>query len=308
MSENLPKRWVRSTLGEATEAGIDQSGPSGKDEFVYIDISSINNDAKRIANQKKLHISQVPSRARQRLKPRDVLVSMTRPNLNAVAVVPDEMASAVGSTGFHVLRAKGAEPDWLCYWVQTHDFIDAMCQLVQGALYPAVRPKDIRAHTILLPPLPEQRRIVEEIEKQFTRLEAGVAALKRVQAGLKRYRASVLKAACEGRLVSTEAELTRRKATADYADGKRKASAKSAPSAVSYEPASELLKRILAERRAKWTGKGKYKEPAAPDTANLPQLPEGWCWATMGQLSDIGTGATPKRSKREYYHLGNIPG
>jgi type I restriction enzyme S subunit len=57
-----------------------------------------------------------------------------------------------------------------------------------------------------LPPLPEQRRIVAEIEKQFTRLEAGVAALRRVQANLKRYRAAVLKAACEGQLVPTEAE------------------------------------------------------------------------------------------------------
>ena len=48
-----------------------------------------------------------------------------------------------------------------------------------------------------------------EIEKQFTRLEAGVAALRRVQANLKRYRAAVLKAACEGRLVPTEAELAK---------------------------------------------------------------------------------------------------
>ena len=58
-----------------------------------------------------------------------------------------------------------------------------------------------------LAPLPEQYRIVAEIEKQFTRLDASVAALKRVQANLKRYRASVLKAVCEGKLVPTEAEL-----------------------------------------------------------------------------------------------------
>ncbi|MBI2927891.1 MAG: restriction endonuclease subunit S [Verrucomicrobia bacterium] len=51
---------------------------------------------------------------------------------------------------------------------------------------------------IPFPPEDEQRRIVAEIEKQFTRLEAGVAALRRVQANLKRYRAAVLKAACEG--------------------------------------------------------------------------------------------------------------
>ena len=58
----------------------------------------------------------------------------------------------------------------------------------------------LRSHAIIaLPPLPEQRRIVAEIEKQFTRLDASVAALKRVQANLKRYRASVLKAACEGK-------------------------------------------------------------------------------------------------------------
>ena len=85
--------------------------------------------------------------------------------------------------------------------------------------------------TLKVPPLPEQHRIVEEIEKQFTRLDPSVAALKRVQANLKRYRASVLKAACEGKLVPTEAELAR-------AEGR------------DYEPADRLLERILSKRRA----------------------------------------------------------
>ena len=82
-----------------------------------------------------------------------------------------------------------------------------------------------------------------EIEKQFTRLEAGVAGLRRVQANLKRYRAAVLKAACEGKLVPTEAELARQ-------EGR------------TYETGAQLLERILTERRQKWNGKGKYKEPA----------------------------------------------
>ena len=107
--------------------------------------------------------------------------------------------------------------------------------------------------------------IVAEIEKQFTRLEAGVAGLRRVQAKLKRYRAAVLKAACEGKLVPTEAELARQ-------EGR------------SYETAAQLLERILTERRRKWNGKGKYKEPEIPDTTNLPQLPEGWTWAVLDQL------------------------
>ena len=114
-------------------------------------------------------------------------------------------------------------------------------------------------------PLPEQRRIVEAIESYFTRLDDAVATLERVQRNLKRYRASVLKAAVEGRLVPTEAELAR-------AEGR------------DYEPASALLERILAERRHRWQetgGRGKYQEPDAPDTTDLPDLPEGWCWATV---------------------------
>ncbi len=108
----------------------------------------------------------------------------------------------------------------------------------------------IDQETISEAPIPhfhidDQRRIVAEIEKQFTRLEAGVAALRRVQANLKRYRAAVLKAACEGRLVPTEAELAR-------AEGRP------------FESGQQLLARILTERRQNWQCRGQYKE-----TANL---------------------------------------
>jgi type I restriction enzyme S subunit len=132
----------------------------------------------------------------------------------------------------------------------------------------------LRKETLPVPPLPEQRRIVAEIETQFTRLDAAVAALERVQANLRRYKAAVLKAACEGRLVPTEAELARVGAHRD------------AP--LPYEPADQLLARILAERRARWQAEHpgkKYKEPASPDTESLPELPEGWAWATVEQLA-----------------------
>lgn len=144
-----------------------------------------------------------------------------------------------------------------------------------------------------LPPLEEQRRIVEEIEKQFTRLEAGVSALRRVQANLKRYRAAVLKAACEGKLVPTEHELSKAKGRSKKDE--TTSSFLIPPS--SFESGEALLRRILEERRKYWTGGGKYKEPAAPDTANLPPIPEGWAWATVAQLSTRvvdGTHHTPE--------------
>lgn len=112
-----------------------------------------------------------------------------------------------------------------------------------------------------LAPLPEQRAIVAKIEQLFSDLDNGIANLKKVQKQLKIYRQAVLKKAFEGELVSTEAELAR-------AEGR------------DYEPADVLLARILEERREKWNGKGKYKEPVAPDTSGLPELPEGWGWTT----------------------------
>ncbi|MHB1053643.1 MAG: restriction endonuclease subunit S [Thiobacillus sp.] len=118
-----------------------------------------------------------------------------------------------------------------------------------------------------LAPLDQQKCIVEEIEKQFSRLDEAVANLKRVKANLKRYKAAVLKAAVEGRLVETEAERARR-------EGR------------SFETGAQLLQRILEIRRSQWKGKGKYKEPAAPDTTDLPELPEGWVWASPDQLAE----------------------
>jgi type I restriction enzyme S subunit len=191
-------------LGGVTEPRVYQGRPTGSREFTYVDISSIDNATKRIVEPKRLRTADAPSRARQHLRSRDVIVSMTRPNLNAVALVDEQMDGAIGSTGFDVLRATSdVTPQWIYYGVQSPQFVNAMCGLVQGALYPAVRPKDIRAFGIPVPPLDEQRRVIAEVEKQLTRLDAGVASLKRVQTELKRYRASVLKAACEGHLVPT---------------------------------------------------------------------------------------------------------
>jgi len=58
-------------------------------------------------------------------------------------------------------------------------------------------------------PFPEQRWIVAEIEQQFTRLDAGVAALRRSQAILERFQAAFLKAALEDCLAPAEIDLRR---------------------------------------------------------------------------------------------------
>jgi len=157
---------------------------------------------------------------------------------------------------------------------------------------------------LVVAPTREQGRIVAEIEKQFTRLDAALAALKRAQANLKRYRAAVLKAACEGRLVPTEGELARK-------EGR------------SYETGEQLLARILKERRAKWEAdhlakmiaagkppknddwKKRYKEPIPPHTINQPPLPGGWTWANVDELKLFSIYG-PRFSSDDYSASGTV--
>ncbi len=171
---------------------------------------------------------------------------------------------------------------------------------------------------IPLPPPDDQRRIVAEIEKQFTRLEAGVAALRRVQANLKRYRAAVLKAACEGCLVPTEAELcgsgvpplnpdSTAKPASSKAGSKVSTSPKRQDAASTFESGQQLLARILTERRQTWQGRGKYTEPAELDTSKLFPLPKGWTWTTLDALAEIKGGITKDQNRKHSAPTRSVP-
>ena len=179
-------------------------------------------------------------------------------------------------------------PKYLCYQLQSPSVQRYFEANARGTAQKGVYLKSLGQTPIRVTPLDQQKRIVAEIEKQFSRLDEAVANLKRVKANLKRYKAAVLKAAVEGRLVETEAEIARR-------EGR------------SYETGAQLLQRILETRRSQWKGKGKYKEPAAPDTTDVPELPEGWVWTSLDQLSDVVRGGSPRPAGDPRYFGGPVP-
>jgi len=141
-------------------------------------------------------------------------------------------------------------------------------------------------YRLRLAPLPEQDRIVEAIESYFTRLDDAVASLARVQKNLKRYRASVLKAAVEGRLVPTEAELARK-------EGR------------SYEPASVTIGKTPAPPRPnRWNSRsvGTIQGHAALAVGNPKSvMPTGWTWALLADIARMESGHTPSREHPEWW-------
>ena len=226
---------------------------------------------------------------------KDILLSVRAP------VGPTNLASAQCCIGRGLAALSpycGVENRFVLYALRL--FQNNLDRLGTGTTFKAVSGGVVRKFPCLLAPTNEQRRIVAKIEELFSELDAGVAALERVKANLKRYRASVLKSAVEGNLTEQW--------RAEHPD---------------VEPASELLKRILAARRKKWEGeqlakyeangkkppenwKEKYKDPSSTDTSNLPELPYGWCWATVDLLGDTITGSTPSKNHPEYFG-GKIP-
>jgi type I restriction enzyme, S subunit len=143
---------------------------NGRDVFTYIDLSSVDKDAKTITVVEQYPCSEAPSRARQIIEKGDVLVATVRPNLNGVALVGAEYDGATASTGFCVLRPipEKLDAQFLFHWVKTKMFIQRMIDVATGANYPAVSDAKVKASTIPLPPLAEQKRIAAILDAADT--------------------------------------------------------------------------------------------------------------------------------------------
>ena len=186
-----------------------------------------------------------------------------------------------------VPKRERVAPKYLYYFMQTVD----LGELSRSTTVPSIRKSDVVEISIPVPAIAVQDEIVAELEKQFSRLDEAVANLQRVKANLKRYKASVLKAAVEGRLVETEATLARR-------EGR------------TFETGEQLLQRILEERRAKWRGKGRYKEPVTQTAEFTIAVTDGWTSATVDQLASVQLGKMLDKQKHKagepYRYLRNI--
>lgn len=241
--------WPVARLDDITEPGspalygILQPGPNTPSGVPYVRPTEISEDRIQLDEIRRTTPEIAGKYRRSILQADDVILSIVG-TIGKVAMVPPELEG--GNITQSSVRIRPQRdlvlPHFLAWFLRSPVATRQYDAARLGTAVPRLNVAHVRDLLIPTPPLPEQRRIVAEIDKQFTRLDAGVAALRRVQANLKRYRAAVLKAACEGRLVPTEADLARK-------EGR------------TFEAGEQLLQRILAGRRKNWTGRGQYKEP-----------------------------------------------
>lgn len=183
------------------------------------------------------------------------------------------------------------------YYFQTYQYRNTVSQLSSGSNINNLKTTDLSNLSFPIAPIEEQKRIVEKLDELLSELDVGVQELKAAQVKLKHYRQSLLKSAIEGALTQKWRD-----------DNKDKIE----------ETGEELLERILVERKQRWEqeklaefkekGKtppknwqDKYPEPVQPDTTDLPELPDGWVWASLGQCFKVEVGATPSRKQPTYW-------
>lgn len=308
--------WPRKPVSIAAELNPTRSRPEMADDqlvdfvpmaSVAVELGGIDLDRARPAHEVRKRYTQ--------FQEGDVLFAKITPCMEngKIAVVPPLRSNVgYGSTEFHVLRPRpDVHPKWLAHFLAQADFRKKARRSMSGSAGQLRVPgKWLDEQEMPLPTLDIQKQVLGKIEEFFSDLDAGVATLERARAKLKRYRASVLKAAVEGRLTERW-----------RAEQKAKSAA--------VEPAAKLLERILAERRKKWeaaqlkkfadAGKTppkdwqkKYSEPSVPDVSNLPDLPAEWRWGTVDQLAEIQSGIqkqpsrTPKENAYPYLRVANV--
>jgi len=224
-----------------------------------------------------------------RLRAGDVVLGR-RGEMGRCAVVSPREEGWLCGTGSLIVRPDPLllDPDFLQRFISSDSVVRYLLSASVGSTMANLNQEHLLALQVNLPPIAEQTRIVAKLEELLSDLDAGVAELKAAQKKLAQYRQSLLKAAVEGLLTAPwRAKQAKQKATT--------------------ETGAQLLARILSERRKRWEARqfaryaeqgktppkdwqSKYPEPVPPDTADLPQLPEGWVWASVEQLGDVQLG------------------
>ena len=160
----IPAAWKIVRLGDVTAVNRHGWNPTDSSPILYLDLTAVVAPGK-LSSPRELASINAPSRARRLVRSHDILVSTVRPNLRSFARVRQAPDNLVASTGFAVLTPlPTTDASLIFHHVMAHDFARHLEGAATGQAYPAVRPSDISAYRIALPPLAEQQAIAEVLD------------------------------------------------------------------------------------------------------------------------------------------------
>ena len=174
-SRKLPQSWTW-VKGKNIFAPMKSTKPTNE-KFQYIDIDSIDNKRQIISEVKTIKTVNAPSRANRYTQKNDVVFSMVRPYLRNIAKVTND--NCIASTGFYVCSSipQILHPDYCYYLMISDNVVNGLNQFMKGDNSPSINKGHIDEWLFPLPPLAEQKRIVQKIEELFSLLDCIEKAL-----------------------------------------------------------------------------------------------------------------------------------
>ena len=150
--------WEERRLGDCAE--INPLSVNLPKRFIYIDLESVKSG--RLLSYKVLTKENAPSRAQRQVLNGDILFQMVRPYQNNHLLFNEiSKLPVVASTGYSILRCNKNYSGYIYYAVQEKNFFRDMLNSCVGATYPAINVYSLSMLKILLPTLPEQRKIAD---------------------------------------------------------------------------------------------------------------------------------------------------
>lgn len=315
----VPAGWQWVRLPEVCH-DWGQEKPSRR--FTYIDISSIDNKLGAIGDELEvLDPSDAPSRARKIVRVGSVLYSTVRPYLLNIAIVENEHdPTPIASTGFAVMHPfDGLDCTYLFYYLRSNHFVRFVESQMAGMAYPAINDAKLSLGLLPLPPLAEQKRIVASVDE----LRRHTAALRAELAAAAQGAVTVNNAAL-ARLHSVDNAEEFDAAWQTVVDGfdlfynvpqtisalrqtilQLAVQGKLVPQDPDDEPASELLRRIEAEKE-RLHKEGLIGKPAKAEIVrrNVPfSVPELWLWTKFETVADIASNLTDPADHLDFPHI-----
>ncbi|MBW4467099.1 MAG: restriction endonuclease subunit S [Pegethrix bostrychoides GSE-TBD4-15B] len=161
------------------EALTEQTDPC--QEIKYIDIGNVDSNGE-ISEIAEYRFEDAPSRARRIVRDGDIIISTVRTYLQAIAPIESPPNNLIVSTGFAVVRSKHERLDenYCKYALRAPEFIGEVVSRSVGISYPAINASDLGSIEIYVPPLSEQRQIAEYLDRETQKLDALIAAKKRL--------------------------------------------------------------------------------------------------------------------------------
>ena len=162
--KNLPKGWQQVILGDVIT--INDATYSSKDKWSfinYLDTGNLTNGEISEVKRFTIGTDKIPSRAKRKIQPGDIVYSTVRPNQKHFGIIKNLPENLLVSTAFVTIRGKKEKADTnFVYFLLTQRETIEILQTIgehSTSAYPSIKSSDIEVLKFNLPPLPEQKAI-----------------------------------------------------------------------------------------------------------------------------------------------------